>query len=79
MSLGLRPGAASPNLGALPITIRKCHPMIRVTLLLVATLLLTACEPEVGTKAWCEMMDKKPKGDWSFNDAGDYAKHCVVR
>jgi len=25
------------------------------------------------------MMDKKPKGDWSFNDAGDYAKHCIVK
>lgn len=53
--------------------------MMRAILLLSATLLLTACEPEVGTKAWCEMMDKKPKGDWSLNDAGDYAKHCVVR
>ncbi len=24
-------------------------------------LLLTGCEPEVGTKGWCEKMDQKPK------------------
>jgi hypothetical protein len=53
--------------------------MTRFALLIAATLLLAACEPEVGTKAWCDMMDKKPKGDWSFNDMGDYTKHCVVQ
>lgn len=21
-------------------------------------------------------MDEKPKGDWTANEAGDYAKHC---
>lgn len=38
---------------------------------------LAACEPEVGTKAWCEKMDKKAKGDWTANEAGSYAKSCV--
>jgi hypothetical protein len=41
--------------------------------------MLAACEPEVGSKAWCEMMDKKPKGDWTANQAGDYAKSCIFR
>lgn len=42
-----------------------------------ALVLLSACEPQVGTKAWCEMMDKKAKGDWTANQAVDYAKNCV--
>jgi hypothetical protein len=46
--------------------------------LFISTVLLAGCgEPQVGTKAWCEMMDKKPKGDWTANQAGDYAKSCV--
>jgi hypothetical protein len=38
---------------------------------------LTACSPEVGSKAWCDKIKKKPKGDWSSNEAVDFAKHCV--
>jgi len=39
---------------------------------------LTACSPEVGSKEWCEDMKKKDKGDWSANEAKDFAKHCVL-
>lgn len=46
-------------------------------LLIAAVLVLPACAPEVGTKAWCEQMREKPKGDWTANEAGDYAKHCI--
>jgi protein involved in sex pheromone biosynthesis len=42
-------------------------------------LLLAACAPEVGSEEWCEMMEKKDKGDWSANEAKDYAKNCVFR
>lgn len=49
-------------------------------LLLLATLMLLAgCAPEVGSKAWCEAMDAKAKGDWTANEATDYAKHCLFR
>ena len=37
------------------------------------------CTPEVGSEAWCEKMQNKPKGDWTANEAGDYALHCVLR
>ena len=37
-----------------------------------------ACAP-VGSERWCQKMDDKPKGDWSSNEAIDYAKHCVLR
>lgn len=40
---------------------------------------LAACTPEVGSEAWCEAMDEKPKGDWSMNEATEYAKSCVLR
>ena len=53
--------------------------MKRIFLLLAAIFLLAACEPEVGSPECCEMMDKKPKGDWKFSEVGDYAKHCVVK
>lgn len=39
---------------------------------------LTACSPEVGSKEWCEQMKEKPKGDWSANEAADFAKSCVL-
>ena len=47
--------------------------------LIAATLFLAGCSPEVGSKAWCDAMDKKPKGEWSANDAGEYTKSCVFR
>lgn len=40
---------------------------------------LAGCSPKVGSDAWCEAMQDKPKGDWSANEAADYAKHCVFR
>ncbi|MFD1217829.1 MULTISPECIES: DUF3012 domain-containing protein [Microbulbifer] len=44
----------------------------------IAVLTLTACEPKVGSEAWCKKMDETPKGKWSFDDAGDYTKYCVL-
>lgn len=45
----------------------------------VLAALTGGCAAEVGSDAWCKEMDVKPKGDWSANDAADYAKHCVLR
>ena len=49
-------------------------------LLLAATLIaaLGACSPEVGSKEWCDDLKAKPKGDWSANEAADFAKHCLL-
>jgi hypothetical protein len=38
---------------------------------------IAACQPEVGSEAWCERMDDTPKGDWTANQAADYARHCL--
>ncbi|QFU21172.1 DUF3012 domain-containing protein [Shewanella eurypsychrophilus] len=40
---------------------------------------LSGCAPEVGSDKWCKQMEEKDKGDWSANEAGDYAKHCVFK
>lgn len=40
---------------------------------------LGACAPEVGSDAWCEDMVEKPKGDWSANEAAEFARSCVFK
>ncbi len=41
-------------------------------------LTLAACSPDVGSEDWCDDMKEKPKGDWTANEAADFAKHCVL-
>ena len=38
---------------------------------------LSGFAPEVGSEQWCKQMSEKDKGDWTANEAADYAKHCV--
>lgn len=44
----------------------------------LAVSVFTACSPEVGSKEWCEDLKAKPKGEWTANEAGNFAKHCVL-
>lgn len=53
--------------------------MRQLVLLCATLLLLAACKFPVGSKAWCEDMEAKPKGDWTGNEAADYLQHCLVR
>ncbi len=53
--------------------------IIKKALLLSSLFLAAACAPEVGSDSWCKAMTEKPKGDWSANEAADYAKHCVFK
>ena len=39
--------------------------------------LLAACSPEVGSEEWCADLKQRPKGEWTANEAADYAKHCL--
>jgi hypothetical protein len=39
---------------------------------------LTACAPEVGSERWCEMMRDKARGDWTANEALEFARSCVL-
>jgi hypothetical protein len=51
--------------------------------LLLASILcffaLVACSPEPGSKAWCENLDKKAKGEWTSNETLEYAKSCLLK
>ncbi len=50
-----------------------------IALILSFATILCACAPEVGSQKWCENMDEKEKGDWSTNEATEYAKSCIFR
>lgn len=49
----------------------------KLSLLLLTLSAIAACSPEIGSEQWCKDMDEKAKGDWTANEATDYAKHCV--
>ena len=53
----------------------------KIAVLGLATLFalgVAACSPEVGSPEWCTQMKEKPKGDWSSNEAADFAKNCIM-
>ncbi|MEH6910277.1 MAG: DUF3012 domain-containing protein [Oceanicoccus sp.] len=50
-----------------------------VGLLITSIFLLTACSPKVGSEEWCTQLKEKPKGDWTTNEAGDFARHCIFK
>ncbi|WP_279537116.1 DUF3012 domain-containing protein [Pseudomaricurvus hydrocarbonicus] len=50
-----------------------------LVMLSVAAVALMGCAPEVGSDAWCESMKEKPKGDWTSNEAADFAKYCIFK
>lgn len=45
----------------------------------ILALMLAGCAPEIGSDKWCANLKEKPKGDWSLNEAADYAKHCILK
>lgn len=51
------------------------HIVIGLCAALLMTL-ATGCAP-VGSERWCENMKEKAKGDWTTNEAADFARHCV--
>lgn len=52
--------------------------VFRAALLLVS-LGLAACSPKVGSDEWCAAMKAKAAGDWTTNEAADFAKHCIFK
>jgi hypothetical protein len=43
----------------------------------ISAVLLVACAPEVGSERWCNAMRDKPRGDWTANEAIEFARHCL--
>jgi len=50
-----------------------------MTILFVTIFAASGCAPEVGSEKWCKQMSEKPKGDWTGNEATEYAKNCVFK
>ena len=50
----------------------------RAIVLAAMTIILAACAPEVGSPKWCEAMREKPRGDWTANEALEFARSCVL-
>ena len=55
--------------------------MTRTTRLVISALLIlvSGCAPEVGSDAWCEAMLEKDKGDWTANEATEFAGNCIFK
>ncbi|MDJ0786166.1 MAG: DUF3012 domain-containing protein [Myxococcota bacterium] len=53
---------------------------MRIPIFAVVLLALTlpGCAPRVGSDRWCEKQRDKPKGEWTLDETGDYAKYCVL-
>ena len=51
---------------------------ILISVLIVAVFMM-GCSPEVGSEQWCNNLDAKAKGDWTINEAKDYAQHCLFK
>jgi len=52
--------------------------LVRAMLVAAAASWLAACAPEVGSPEWCEAMREKARGDWTANEALDFARNCVL-
>jgi hypothetical protein len=50
----------------------------RAIVLAAMTTILAGCAPEVGSPKWCEAMREKPRGDWTANEALEFARSCVL-
>jgi hypothetical protein len=45
---------------------------------LPVTLCLAACEPEVGTRSWCESLRGKATQDWAAAEIEAYVERCLM-
>ena len=50
----------------------------RVLFLMIAIPFLFACTVEPGSEGWCKTKKEQPKVEWSMDDAGIFAKHCII-
>lgn len=60
-----------------PTNIKTSSLAVIASLMLAS--LLAACEPEVGSDKWCDKMVDTPKGDWTANEAAEFARSCIFK
>ena len=51
---------------------------LAASIAVLSIMALGACSPEVGSKEWCDDLKEKPKGDWTANEAADFARESRV-
>ena len=61
----------------LGVVMKSLKPKILFAVL--AMFALAACDPEVGSDAWCKQLKDKDKGQWTATEAKDFAKHCLLK
>jgi hypothetical protein len=71
--------AASESEQWRPFRVNAIAKSVVLTASVILLLSLAACAPEVGSDKWCANLKEKPKGDWTANEAADYAKHCLFK
>ena len=62
---------------SLAMNTRTRFAIAALTALLAAS--LAGCAPKVGSDKWCANLKEKPKGDWTLNEARDFAKYCIIK
>lgn len=75
-SFGLLAAGLGTNMGS---AIRGVIMTRYTCVCLMVVMMISACAPEVGSEKWCAGLKKKPEGEWTFNEAKDYAKHCLFK
>jgi len=53
--------------------------LLRAAWVVAAASWLAACAPEVGSPKWCDAMREKARGDWTANEALEFARSCVFK
>lgn len=59
-------------------SIKMTSKIIPIVFAVLAFGFASACSPEVGSKEWCADMKEKAKGEWSANEATEFAKSCIL-
>ena len=52
---------------------------LAVASILSMAFFLVGCSAEIGSDAWCADMKEKPKGEFTANDAKEFAKNCLFK
>ncbi|MBE9539804.1 MAG: DUF3012 domain-containing protein [Proteobacteria bacterium] len=50
---------------------------MRIFLIALSLVLLTACSVKPGSEEWCNAKKEQSKSEWVSGDAKIFAKHCI--
>ena len=53
--------------------------LARLVGLAAVAAVIAGCSPAVGSEEWCNDLKQKSQGEWSVNEAADFAKNCLLR